>query len=57
MREYRGRQVLVTFGVTAPIGTAPADFFAFLRQQGYLRVWLSKQAIRTDEPPECTPSR
>ncbi len=52
MREYRGRQVLVTFGVTAPIGTAPADFFAFLRQQGYLRVWLSNQAIRTDEPPE-----
>jgi excinuclease ABC subunit A len=52
MREYSGRQVLVTFGVTAPIGTPPADFFAFLRQQGYLRVWLSNRAIRTDEPPE-----
>ena len=51
MREFCGRQVLVTFGVTAPIGTAPADFFAFLRQQGYLRVWLSNRAIRTDEPP------
>jgi excinuclease ABC subunit A len=50
--EYGGRQVLVTFGVTAPIGTAPADFFAFLRQQGYLRVWLNHRAIRTDEPPE-----
>ena len=52
VREYGGRQVLVTFGVTAPIGTAPADFFAFLRQQGYLRVWLNHRAIRTDEPPE-----
>jgi excinuclease ABC subunit A len=52
LREYSGRQVLVTFGVTAPIGTLPADFFAFLRQQGYLRVWLNHRAIRTDEPPE-----
>ena len=52
VREYGGRQVLVTFGVIAPIGTVPADFFAFLRQQGYLRVWLNGRPIRTDEAPE-----
>ncbi len=52
MREYRGCQIVVTFGITVPIGTLPADFFAFLRQQGYLRVWLDSRMTRTDEPPE-----
>ncbi len=52
IREYSGRQVLVTFGIPVPVGTAPADFFDFLRQQGYLRVWLDGKAARTDEPAE-----
>ena len=52
LREYAARPILVTFGVSTPIGTAPNDFFAFLRQQGYLRVWLNNRVIRTDEPPE-----
>jgi excinuclease ABC subunit A len=52
IREYSGRQVLVTFGIPAPAGAAPADFFDFLRQQGYLRVWLEGKAIRTDGPTE-----
>lgn len=46
-----GQQVLVTFGIPVPPGTKPADFFDFLRQQGYLRVWLYGKAVRTDEAP------
>ena len=42
--------VLVTFGVPVPVGTKPADFFAFLQSQGYLRVWIDGSVFRTDEP-------
>src|SRR5262249_62153603 len=37
---HAGATLLVTFGVPVPAGTKPADFFDFLKQQGYLRVWL-----------------
>jgi excinuclease ABC subunit A len=52
IRDYTGRQILVTFGIPVPAKTVPADFFDFLRQQGYLRVWLNGRATRTDEPTE-----
>ena len=52
VREFAGRQILVTFGIPVPAETDPADFFDFLRQQGYLRVWLNGKATRTDEPAE-----
>ena len=52
LRDYSGRQILVTFGIPVPAKTVPADFFDFLRQQGYLRVWLNGKATRTDEPAE-----
>ena len=45
-----GDAVLVTFGVPAPAGTKAADFFGFLHQQGYLRVWIDQTMHRTDEP-------
>ena len=45
-----GDAVLVTFGVPAPAGTKPSDFFDFLKQQGYLRVWMDGVIVRTDEP-------
>jgi excinuclease ABC subunit A len=48
-----GDAILVTFAVPAPPGTKPADFFAFLNQQGYLRVWLDGAIIRTDEPTKA----
>ncbi len=54
LAEWPGEQVLVTFGIPAPPRTKPKDFFDFLRQQGYLRVWLNGEAIRTDEPPKIT---
>jgi excinuclease ABC subunit A len=48
------RQLLVMF----PVGTGdvekrtPAQFFEFLNQQGYLRVWIGGQIVRADEPPQ-----
>lgn len=51
LKRFKGRTVLVTFGVPVPAGTKAADFFAFLQQQGYLRVWLENKICRTDEPP------
>ena len=55
-----GRRLLVSFpiatrsepdeeGVEAPTRT-PADFFTFLQEQGYLRVWIDGTIHRTDEP-------
>jgi len=57
--RFAGRTLLVTF----PVGTgdvekrSPAQFFEFLQQQGYLRVWLENQILRVDEaPPGKLPS-
>ncbi|MBE2204440.1 MAG: excinuclease ABC subunit UvrA [Chthoniobacterales bacterium] len=49
--RFAGIPVLVTFGVPAPAGTRPAEFFEFLQQQGYLRVWLGGAIVRTDGVP------
>jgi excinuclease ABC subunit A len=48
LKAFRGSTVLVTFGVAVPPGTESADFFAFLKQQGYLRVWVGGKIVRTD---------
>ena len=50
-KQFRGKTLLVAFGVPVPPKTKPADFFEFLQQQGYLRVWLGSQIVRTDEVP------
>ena len=44
-----GQALLLTFGVPAPAGADPAEFFAFLQAQGYLRVWMDGTVLRTDE--------
>jgi excinuclease ABC subunit A len=49
-RDYSGQTFLVSFGVPVPEGTKSADFFKFLQAQGYLRVWIGGQVMRTDEP-------
>ncbi|MEP6669956.1 MAG: excinuclease ABC subunit UvrA, partial [Chthoniobacter sp.] len=46
--------VLVTFGIPVPPKTKPADFFDFLKQQGYVRIWLDEESIRIDEPVKAT---
>lgn len=54
--ERFGREatLLVLFAVDAPAGAAVADFFGFLKQQGYLRVWLYGEAYRVDQPEAYT---
>ncbi len=51
LADFAGQNVLVTFGVSVPAGTKPADFYAFLQSQGFLRVLLYGELVRTDEPP------
>ena len=48
--KHGGETVLITFGVPVPVKTVPGEFFAFLQQQGYLRVWLDGAIHRADEP-------
>ncbi len=50
LTEHAGEQVLIGFGVAVPKGTAPAEFFPFLQSQGYLRIWVYGEVVRTDEP-------
>ncbi|MDQ3197928.1 MAG: excinuclease ABC subunit A, partial [Verrucomicrobiota bacterium] len=48
MRESSGETGLITFWVGVPAKTEASDFFAFLQQQGYLRVWLNGEVVRAD---------
>jgi len=59
LSTLEGRRLMITFPVTtqtepeegepAPKPPAPADFFTFLQEQGYLRVWIDGAVHRTDE--------
>ena len=46
--ELNGKTVLITFWVGVPAKTEPRDFFNFIQQQGYLRVWIDKEIVRVD---------
>jgi excinuclease ABC subunit A len=46
---HAGETLLITFGVPVPANTAPTEFFTFLQQQGYLRVWIDGTTQRVDE--------
>ena len=48
LRDFAGETVLLTFWVGVPTKTEPRDFFLFLQQQGYLRVWLNGEVVRAD---------
>jgi excinuclease ABC subunit A len=50
LRSHPGETVLVTFGIPAPENANVADFFAFIQQQGFLRVWMNGEVMRIDEP-------
>src|SRR5215471_19253867 len=52
LANLKGRSALVAFGVPAPPGTKPSEFFSFLNQQGFLRVWLNQEVLRTDDPSQ-----
>jgi excinuclease ABC subunit A len=50
VRQHAGETAWVVFGVQVPAKTKPGEFFEFLQQQGYLRVWIGGEIHRTDEP-------
>jgi excinuclease ABC subunit A len=52
LANLKERSALVAFGVPAPPGTKPSEFFSFLNQQGFLRVWLNQEVLRTDAPSQ-----
>ena len=52
LANLKERSALVAFGVPVPSGTKPSDFFSFLNQQGFLRVWVNQGVLRTDAPSQ-----
>src|SRR5258705_5783116 len=50
LRDCIGKNILITFWVAVPAKTEPREFFDFLQQQGYLRVWLDHKVVRVDDP-------
>jgi excinuclease ABC subunit A len=52
LHDCSGKTVLITFWVPVPSKTDPRQFFDFLQQQGYLRVWIDNQIVRVDVDPK-----
>ncbi|MCP5533321.1 MAG: excinuclease ABC subunit A [Akkermansiaceae bacterium] len=50
MEERPGETVYVTFPIPLPEDTKTGELFAFLNQQGYLRILHEGEVVRTDEP-------
>src|SRR5213595_1227481 len=48
VRACAGKNVLVTFWISVPPKTQPREFFDFLQQQGYLRIWIDNEIVRVD---------
>ena len=49
-RFGRDTTLLILFGVPVPTDTPAVEFFDFLQQQGYARVWIFGKAYRVDSP-------
>jgi excinuclease ABC subunit A len=58
LETLSGKTLLVTFPVPVGKNPKPADFFSFLKEQGYLRVLLFGKVVRTDcgNPPNSLPA-
>ena len=50
LSERAGKAALILFGVPVPAKTSAEDFFPFLQSQGYTRVLIFGDVIRTDDP-------
>jgi excinuclease ABC subunit A len=50
LRDCVGKNILITFWVAVPPKTEPREFFDFLQQQGYVRVWIDGKIVRVDDP-------
>ena len=53
LENFCDQQALILFPVDVPQNTELEPFFAFLQQQGYLRIFLNGQVVRTDTPEEA----
>jgi excinuclease ABC subunit A len=51
-RFGKDSSLLILFGIPVPAKTKPVDFFEFLQQQGYVRVWIFGKAYRVDSPKD-----
>ena len=49
--NLKGEDVLITFPIPVPADAKPAELFPFLSAQGYLRVLINGETIRTDATP------
>jgi excinuclease ABC subunit A len=49
LKNSPDEKLLITFCIPFPAERTPSDFFNFLQQQGYLRVWLNGHVHRTDD--------
>ncbi len=49
LSEHAGKTALILFGVPVPAKTSADDFFPFLQSQGYTRVLIFGEVIRTDD--------
>ena len=47
----------ITSGLLSRRRPSRANFFAFLQQQGYLRVWLNGEVVRADSEDQEYPAR
>ncbi|PYK33270.1 MAG: excinuclease ABC subunit A, partial [Verrucomicrobia bacterium] len=50
LRDCLGKNILITFWVAVLPKTEPREFFDFLQQQGYLRVWIDNKILGVDDP-------
>ena len=50
LENLSGKPVLVTFSIPVPPETKSGELFPFLNSQGYLRVLINGEIVRTDEP-------
>ena len=53
LENFCDQQALILFPVDVPQNTELEPFFAFLQQQGYLRIFLNGRVVRTDTPEEA----
>ena len=49
--NLKGEDVLITFPSPVPADAKPAELFPFLSAQGYLRILINGETIRTDATP------
>ena len=57
LKHHSDKTILVLFPIPVPSDTSPEDLFPFLNSQGYLRIFLNGEVIRTDSPPTPTTHR